>query len=431
MMTETDIAKLIFEKPDTARTATSIATGIALADSSGGRVRVQVDGTQVGGESGVWLDTTRSVSAGDRVIITCYGRERGRRAFVSGVMGESGGGGGGDLEERVAALESEVSDIEDDIATLESTTSSLSTRVTAVEGTVSSLSGTVSSLSSTVSGLTSDVSSLESSVSSLSTTVAGHTSSISSLQSDVSSLGTRMTTAEGTISTLSSDLSTLSGTVSSLSTTVAGHTSSISSLTSRVASVEGSISSLEGRMTTAEGTISSLSTTVAGHTSSISTLTSDVSSLTSSLSTLSGIVSGHTTQLGGMTIEWIKNGDTSKVTAGAWATRTLGINAIVIHNGTRGIIMGSFSASSNSTTPTTTWAINRIAVFSEWKYDTNAGAEAYCACRVVNASWANCSAVTRLGGAGALYWTFWSGASGTLPAGEMVTGNFIFPVERR
>jgi hypothetical protein len=226
---------------------------------------------------------------------------------------------------------------------------------------------------------------------------------MSSAESDISDLSSEVTQLNEDIQDVASDVSSLSSTVSSLST----------------------------RLTTAEGTISSLSTTVAGHTSSISTLTSDVSSLTSSLSTLSGIVSGHTTQLGGMTIEWIKNGDTSKVTAGTWATRTLGINAIVIHNGTRGIIMGSFSASSNSTTSTAAWAINRIAVFTEWKYDTSAGAESYSACRVVNAAWGNCSAVTRLGGAGALYWTFWSGASGTLPAGEMVTGNFIFPVARR
>lgn len=261
MMTESDIAKLLFQEPDTARTATSIATGIALADSSGGRVRVQIDGTQVGGESGVMLDTTRSISAGDRVIITCYGRQKGRRAFVSGVLGESEGGGG-DLENRVSTLESEVSDI----------------------------SGIVS-----------------------------------------------------------------------------GHTTSIASLIA---------------------------------------------------------------QLDGLYLDIISSTDASEWTVGTWATQSCFMQCIVIHDGTNGIMIGSFGAASNSSTGTSVWPTLRLGTFTHWKIGSSSN-EPYCPIKVVNNAWANCAAVVRLGSAGGLYWTFWTGASGNLPAGEKVTGDFCFPVTKR
>lgn len=116
-MTEQEIANRLFGV-DTSGSATSqsLLSGVAVEASSGGQVKVKIDGAQIGiGEQdSVLLDTTCVVAAGQRVTITLFGRDgQGKKAFVSGVVG--GGSGGGDisaLEQRVSTLEGDVSSLQ-------------------------------------------------------------------------------------------------------------------------------------------------------------------------------------------------------------------------------------------------------------------------------------------------------------------------------
>lgn len=108
-MTEQELAAAIFQESEGSSTSQSMLTGFALADSANDEVLVRIDGTQRGasGEQGVYLPTTANVAKGDRVIITLYGPDgRGKKGYVSGVVGGEAGGGGSDLEPRVEALES-------------------------------------------------------------------------------------------------------------------------------------------------------------------------------------------------------------------------------------------------------------------------------------------------------------------------------------
>ena len=255
----------------------------------------------------------------------------------------------------------------------------LDTRVTALEqgggGDISALAARVTQCEDDIDDLQSDMTSAQGSITTLQSTVAGHTSSISSIQSDVSGLD-----------------------------------SDVSSLLTRMGDAETDIDSLEGRVTSTEGSLSSLSSTVAGHTTSIASLIA---------------------QLDGLYLDVITSTDSSEWTVGNWATRSCFMQCVVIHDGTSGIMIGSFGASSNSSTASSpVWPTLRLGTFTHWKIGSSSN-EPYGPIKIVNNAWANAAAVVRLGTGGGLYWTFWTGVSGSLPAGEKVTGVFVFPVTRR
>jgi hypothetical protein len=145
-MTDIELAKQLFssQSSETSKANASILTGTALSNSADGKVLVLVNGAQ-GNQinRGVTLPCTFSVSAGETVIITLYGQDgKGKKGFVSGRIGESGGGGDiSQLEQRVTTLEGEVVELDGDLTTLTGDVSTLS-------GTVSTLSGTVSTINS-------------------------------------------------------------------------------------------------------------------------------------------------------------------------------------------------------------------------------------------------------------------------------------------
>lgn len=125
-MTEQEIANRLFGTSTSgSATSQSLLSGVAVEASSGGQVKVQIDGAQIGiGEQdSVLLDTTCVVEAGQRVTITLFGRDgQGKKAFVSGVVG-GGSGGGGDisaLEARVTTAEENITAIQTRLGTDES-----------------------------------------------------------------------------------------------------------------------------------------------------------------------------------------------------------------------------------------------------------------------------------------------------------------------
>ena len=133
-MTEQEIANRLFGV-DTSGSATSqsLLSGVAVEASSGGQVKVKIDGAQIGiGEQdSVLLDTTCVVAAGQRVTITLFGRDgQGKKAFVSGVVG--GGSGGGDI----SALEQRVSTLEGDVSSLQSRLTTDETKINEVISTI-------------------------------------------------------------------------------------------------------------------------------------------------------------------------------------------------------------------------------------------------------------------------------------------------------
>lgn len=132
-MTDIELAKQLFAgtASETSTANASIITGTALASSNAGKVLVLVNGAQ-GSQinRGVLLPCTFSVSAGDTVIITLYGEDgHGKKGFVSGKIGEGGGGDISQLEQRVTTLEGEVSTLDGNVSTLSSSLASLTTRV--------------------------------------------------------------------------------------------------------------------------------------------------------------------------------------------------------------------------------------------------------------------------------------------------------------
>lgn len=301
-MTEQEIANKLFGTGTSgSATSQSLLSGVAVEASSGGQVKVQIDGAQIGiGEQdSVLLDTTCSVAAGQRVTITLFGRDgQGKKAFVSGVVGGSGGGSGGDideLEQRMDAAESAITGLqssdtsqnqrlnaaESNISSLQSTTTALGTRVTNAESAITGLQSTTSGLSTRMSTAESDIDALESTTSGLSTRLSDAEDDIDDIQSDLTaaqstltSLGTRMSTAEGNISSLQS-------TTSSLGTRLSTAEGDIDDLDDRVTALEqggGSDPGLANRVTACENDIDALQT-------DMSTVQGDITALQTRLGT--------------------------------------------------------------------------------------------------------------------------------------------------
>lgn len=131
-MTEQEIANRLFGAGTSgSATSQSLLSGVAVEASSGGQVKVQIDGAQIGiGEQdSVLLDTTCSVSAGQRVVITLFGRDgQGKKAFVSGIVGGGSGGDISSLAQRVSTLETRLSTDESKINEIISTINDLKWR---------------------------------------------------------------------------------------------------------------------------------------------------------------------------------------------------------------------------------------------------------------------------------------------------------------
>lgn len=118
-MTEQELATQIFPASrSTSISSASVITAVAAADSSDGSVSVTIDGAQVGGaNTKIVVPTTLSVAAGETVLLTLYGEDgHGKKAYVSGKVGESGGGGDPTLPGRVSTLESEMDAVQSDVA---------------------------------------------------------------------------------------------------------------------------------------------------------------------------------------------------------------------------------------------------------------------------------------------------------------------------
>lgn len=118
-MTEQELATQIFPASrSTSISSASVITAVAAADSSDGSVSVTIDGAQVGGaNTKIVVPTTLSVAEGETVLLTLYGEDgHGKKAYVSGKVGESGGGGDPSLPGRVSTLESEMDAVQSDIA---------------------------------------------------------------------------------------------------------------------------------------------------------------------------------------------------------------------------------------------------------------------------------------------------------------------------
>lgn len=139
-------------------------------------------------------------------------------------------------------------------------------------------------------------------------------------------------------------------------------------------------------------------------------------------------------QLGGVHIEHIHHTDEGTLwNAGTWASRSCSVNALVLYDEAddHGIMIGEFFATSNATTASTAWSPNYIATFRDWKADTAEGHDAYGYLEIINNAWYNAGKHTRLDSNGRLYWEVFTGASGTLAAGEAVTGIFVTAVTKR
>lgn len=252
-MTEQEIANRLFGT-GTAGSATSqsLLSGVAVEASSGGQVKVKIDGAQIGiGEQdSVLMDTTCAVSAGQRVTITLFGRDgHGKKAFVSGVVGGSGGGGGGDIDE----LEQRMDAAESAISGLQSSTNALATRMSTAESDIGSLQSSDASQNQRLNAAESNISGLQSTTTALGTRVTNAESAITGLQSTTSNLSTRMSTAE-------SDIDALESTTSGLSTRLSDAEDDIDDLQSDMTAAQSSLTSLGTRMSTAEGNITSLGT---------------------------------------------------------------------------------------------------------------------------------------------------------------------------
>lgn len=147
-MTDQELAHQLFSQPIKGSNASaSLLTGTALEASSNGQVLVMVDGA-IGGsvDAGILLPTMLSVAAGENIIITLYGQEgRGKKAIVSGRVGETPGGDP-TLPGRVATLENQMTSVQNDITTLDTSVTNQGGRITTLEGTVTSQGNRITTL---------------------------------------------------------------------------------------------------------------------------------------------------------------------------------------------------------------------------------------------------------------------------------------------
>ena len=136
-MTDQELAHQLFpQEHHGSSAAASLLTGTALAASSNGQVLILVDGATGGSvDAGVLLPTTLSVVAGENVIITLYGVDgHGKKAIVTGKVGESSGGGDiSALENRVSVLEGEYSSLSSTVAGQTSSISAIQSEITRMQ----------------------------------------------------------------------------------------------------------------------------------------------------------------------------------------------------------------------------------------------------------------------------------------------------------
>lgn len=187
--------------------------------------------------------------------------------------------------------------------------------------------------------------------------------------------------------------------------------------------------------------------TVASHTTQITTLQTDVATAQSTATsagtaaaaagttatTAAGNATQALTQLNNAHFYYIQNDEiNSKWSKSTWPTKACSFNAMVVFDDDteHGLLFGSFYAESNSTTSTNAWQQLGLVTLSDWTIDSQEGHDDYCTVNVINGSWGAGLSIARMTG-NLIYWTPVVGISGTLAAGEAITGQLMFPVKRR
>lgn len=193
--------------------------------------------------------------------------------------------------------------------------------------------------------------------------------------------------------------------------------------------------------------ITALQGTVAGHTAQINNNSTSITQLQTDVQTAQTTANNASTiatsaqadatqalaQLSGAHFYHIQNDERNdKWSAGAWASQACSFNGLVVFddNTNHGILFGSFYAESTSTTAVTPWQQLGLVSLSDWVVDSQEGHDDYCQVNVINADWGAGLSISRMTG-NLIYWTPVIGISNTLPAGEAVTAQVMFPVRRR
>lgn len=205
-----------------------------------------------------------------------------------------------DSEEDITTLQADVDTAESDITTLqtdldtaESNISTLQTGLASTQSNVTALQGDIVSIQNTLAATASDVVILQDEVASLQAgdsaqdaailslqgTVGDNDTVIDNLSTDVTALEGDVTALQTDVTTLQSDLTTLEGSV----TTIEGDITTLqgvdTSLDSRLDTAENDITTIEGNITTLQGVDTSLDNRLDNAENSITSIGSDVDSL--------------------------------------------------------------------------------------------------------------------------------------------------------
>lgn len=192
-----------------------------------------------------------------------------------------------------------------------STVNALESRVTQTENDIDALSASITTLTSDVSDLEGDVSGNTTAISTLSTRVTTAENDINVNSADIVSLKSRMDDAEDDISAQSSAISGLDSSVSSINGTLTAHAGDITSLDSRldllepdvsghasaISSLQADVTSIEGTLTSHSSALTSLDGRLDDAEADLSAQSSAISALDTRLDSAEGTISSHSTSL--------------------------------------------------------------------------------------------------------------------------------------
>ena len=204
--------------------------------------------------------------------------------------------------QKIAALDSVVSDSSTGVAATSTALSGLTTRVTNTENATGTNSTNITSMSNDITQLQSDVSNAATGVTANSTAVTNLTTRVTNTENATTANSADITSLENTVNNSTSGVAATATAVTGLTTRVTNTESATSTNTSNITSNTSAITALEntvndsstGLSATATG-LSNLTTRVTNTESATSTNTSNISSISSDVTALENTVNNSTT----------------------------------------------------------------------------------------------------------------------------------------
>ena len=170
-------------------------------------------------------------------------------------INENGGGDTEDLEARVAALEVEVTGVEDQIVTLQGSITSVQTMFGTLEADLTAFGGRVTAVEGSVVTIETDVGTIE-------VDLAAAMGDITNLDTNLEQQGVQLVTVEGNVVTIEGNITNLQSTVTTLQGVVQSVQGNVTTIETNIGALQVDLTAIGGRVTSVEGNIVTIETNV-------------------------------------------------------------------------------------------------------------------------------------------------------------------------